>query len=90
MKHTFRTNLRCAACVEAIAPLLDAAPGILRWSADVTTTDKALSVEGEGATRALVDGLLRQKGYSVLDEPSPEPPATPIARSRSRATTPWR
>ena len=74
MNRTFKTDLRCAACVQAIAPLFDAAPEVLRWSADVSTPDKTLTVEGDGATLALVDGLLRQKGYRALGEMSAAAP----------------
>lgn len=75
-----KTNLRCGACVESIKPLLDAAPGVARWSADVAGPDKSLMVEGDGVSPDQVDGLLRQKGYQVLGElPTAAPPAPPPA-----------
>jgi len=72
-----KTNLRCAACVQSITPLFNAEPGIDRWSADVSTPEKWLTVEGVGATAATVDRLLRAKGYQVVgpmpaDAPTPE------------------
>lgn len=71
-----KTNLRCGACVESIKPLLDAAPGVARWAADVSSPDKPLTVEGEGVSFGQVDGLLRQKGYQALGElPTAVPPA---------------
>lgn len=71
-----KTDLRCAACVAGITPLLDAAPGVASWSADVADPDKPLTVTGS-ATAADVDALLRQKGYRVLGElpvAAPDPP----------------
>lgn len=65
--------------MESIRPVFDAAPGVTRWAADVSTPDKVLTVEGNGVTTDKVDGLLRQKGYKVVGElPSgaPEPPVT--------------
>lgn len=74
-----KTDLRCGACVKAIQPLFDSEPGIARWSADVSSPDKVLSVEGDVVTVAKVDHLLQRKGYRVLAEiPSVSPisPAT--------------
>ena len=75
-----KTNLRCEACVQAIRPLFDAAPGVTRWDADMSSPDKLLTVEGDGITMAEVDQLLNQRGYRVLGEiaaatvPAPAPP----------------
>lgn len=73
-----KTNLRCGACVESVRPLLDAAPGIAHWSADVASPDKPLTVEGDGVTAGQVDGLLRQKGYQVLGELAVTAPPAPV------------
>lgn len=75
-----KTNLRCGACVQSITPLLDAELGAARWSADVSTPDKVLTVEGDGVTAARVDELLRRKGYAVVGEiPTAAPPSPPAA-----------
>ena len=75
MVRTFKTNLRCGACVSAIAPLLDGAPGVRSWSADVTSPDKILTIDGD-ASRERVAELLAKAGYQVLGElPSELPPA---------------
>ena len=76
-----KTDLRCGACVESIRPLFDTAPGVSRWSADVVSPDKVLTVEGEGVSVEVVDGLLRQKGYRVTGEVAEE-------RSNSLSTQP--
>lgn len=78
-----KTNLRCGACVESIKPLLDAAPGVARWTADVASPDKSLTVEGDGVSPDQVDGLLRQEGYQVLGElPTAAPPTPPTDAPR--------
>jgi cation transport ATPase len=74
-----KTNLRCAACVESIRPVLDGAAGVTHWSADVASPDKVLSVAGEGVSRDQIDRLLRQKGYQVLGEVAPAPVVAPAA-----------
>ena len=64
-----KTDLRCGACVASIRPLFDAEPGVTNWTADVSTPDKLLTVEGNiSATR--VGELLNAKGYHVLGEVS--------------------
>lgn len=70
-----KTNLRCGACLAAIKPLLDDEPGVERWSADLGSPDKVLTVEGEGVSSARVDELLKRKGYRVLPEAAAAPPA---------------
>jgi cation transport ATPase len=62
------TNLRCAACVQSITPSFDAEPGITRWSADVSTPQKLLTVEGPSISRERVVELLRAKGYDAQAE----------------------
>jgi hypothetical protein len=65
--RSYRTNLRCAACVESIRPLFDADPGVVQWDADVASPDKRLTVDGD-ISREAVNALLEQKGYRILDE----------------------
>jgi len=82
MLRKYKTNLRCAGCVSAIAPLLNGAAGIRSWSADVSNPDKALTVEGDDVTRERVGELLGKAGYAVLDElpaEQPKPAAAPPA-----------
>lgn len=79
-----KTDLRCGACVESIRPLFDAAPGITRWSADVTTPEKLLTVEGDGLSLAQVDRLLQKKGYRVTGDIST---ADPVAVRAEEAKT---
>jgi hypothetical protein len=65
--RSYRTNLRCAACVESIRPLFDADPGVVQWDADVVSPEKRLTVDGDISPEA-VNALLEQKGYRVLNE----------------------
>lgn len=76
--RTFKTNLRCSACVESIKPLLDGSSAIARWKANVDSPDKLLEVEGDGATAEVVDGLLKKAGYRVLDEIQKSAPTSKV------------
>lgn len=79
--HRYKTDLRCGACVAHIKPLLDAAPGIAHWSADVADPNKVLTVEGENVTAERVDALINLAGYHVLGEMQEEKPAPPAVHS---------
>lgn len=65
MTHQYKTNLRCAACEQSIKPHFDAAPGIKRWSVDLASPDKVLTVEGD-ASESAVAALLDRAGYRLL------------------------
>ncbi|MBN9120908.1 MAG: heavy-metal-associated domain-containing protein [Planctomycetes bacterium] len=75
--HRYKTDLRCGACVARVGPLLDAAPDIARWSADVTDPNKVLTVEGEVTAERVAD-VIGPAGYHVLGEIPAEKPAAPI------------
>lgn len=77
MTRTYTTDLRCGACVEGIRPVFDRAPGIARWSVDLTAPGKPITVEGDRADRAHVQELLAQKGYRILADATPTPAPTP-------------
>ncbi len=64
---TYRTNLRCAGCLAAIRPHLDALPGLKRWSVNVDLPDKPLTIEGEVQGDA-VRAAMTRAGYEVLGE----------------------
>ena len=84
-----KTNLRCGACVKSIRPLFDAEPGVERWSADVSTPDKVLTVEGSGVSAARVGELLGRKGYQIVGEApadAPAPAATPPSADRPKTS----
>jgi copper chaperone CopZ len=70
--HRYKTDLRCGACVARVGPLLDAAPGVARWSADVANPDKVLTVEGDGVTAEKVASAIAPAGHHVLAELPPE------------------
>jgi copper chaperone len=75
--HKYKTDLRCGACVARVGPLLDAAPDITRWSADVADPNKVLTVEGEVTAERVAD-VIGPAGYHVLGELREEKPA-PVA-----------
>ena len=89
-----KTDLRCGACVEMIRPLFDAEPGVSSWTADVSTPDKLLTVEGNDISTLRVGELLGTKGYHILGEPVLPPPhpvaSQPTSLARGEGTDPPR
>jgi copper chaperone CopZ len=80
MKKAYKTNLNCGGCVAKVRPLLDAAPGVARWSVDTDSPDKVLTVEGDRVDTATVERLVGQSGFRVLGElPAFVEPAVPPA-----------
>jgi len=76
MRKLFRTNLRCGACVQTIAPIFDADPAVKHWAAEVESPDKVLTVEGDIVDPAHVDELLKRAGYQSLGEIATPAPAS--------------
>lgn len=70
---TYRTNLRCASCLDTIRPHLDALPGLLHWSADMESPGKPLTIEGDVPADA-VRADMQHAGYEILGEFESAPP----------------
>ncbi|QDH78831.1 heavy metal transport/detoxification protein [Echinicola soli] len=56
-----KTNIKCAGCIEAITPKLDALPNS-EWKVDLDDPQKKLTVTGN-ATEAQVKAALKAAGY---------------------------
>jgi hypothetical protein len=77
MQATYKTNLRCGACLESIRPLFDHDPRVQHWSVNLNADGKPLTIEGD-LNRTDVEQMLQSKGYRVLDA---SPLATPLPSS---------
>lgn len=83
MTRKYKTNLRCAGCVGAIAPVLTGAAGVRAWAADVDDPDKVLTVEGDDVSRDRVDALLGKVGYRVTGEVAAETAPAPAPEAKT-------
>lgn len=66
--YHFKTNLKCADCVNAIKPRLDElqqSKEIDRWEVNLQTPEKVLVVETQKLTPDMVKHLLREQGYDA-------------------------
>jgi copper chaperone len=64
MTQTFKTNLKCSGCVEAVKPHLDAIDGLVRWEVNLDHPDRIVKVELEDAAKlAEVETAIEAAGY---------------------------
>ncbi len=47
MMQSFKTNVKCSACVQKVKPHLDGMKEIKSWQVDLSSPDRILTVEGE-------------------------------------------
>jgi len=63
----FKTNIKCAACVEKVTPLLNEAVGAGNWAVDITAPSKTLTIQTETAD-TVINEALSKKGYKAEAE----------------------
>jgi copper chaperone CopZ len=61
-KTKFKTNIKCAACIEKVTPGLNEIVGAGNWTVDITNPEKTLTVEGE-VNEAKMKDALQKVGY---------------------------
>ena len=66
IEFRFKTNLRGQECIVTITPYLDAVIGLHRWSVDLDTQDKILTVYvADPGHTILVAAAIEKAGYSA-------------------------
>jgi copper chaperone len=60
--QTFRTNIKCGACVSKVKPYLDRMKEIKFWQVDLNSTDRILTVEGD-ISAELISKAIAAAGY---------------------------
>jgi copper chaperone CopZ len=65
----FKTNLKCAGCMYAIKPYMDALEGIKSWDVDLESKDKIVEVTTETATKEeihkAIEDAISVAGYTA-------------------------
>ncbi len=62
----FKTTIKCAGCIAAVKPHLDALEGISKWTVDTTNADKILTVETENLAATNIQAVLQKVGYQAI------------------------
>lgn len=60
----FTTNLRCGACVQKVAPMLDALDGVERWEVALEKPERVLTIYGAVDADAVEKGM-QEAGYTA-------------------------
>ena len=63
-KTKFKTNIKCAACVEKVTPDLNSAVGEGNWQVDINSIDKILTITGR-QDDAKIKQALQKNGYKA-------------------------
>lgn len=61
----FKTSMKCAGCVAAVTPGLDALQEVESWKADVSGAEKTLIVEAEETAVPKVVAALEKAGFKA-------------------------
>jgi len=62
----FKTNIKCANCVNTVTPYLDQAAGIRNWEVDLTDANRVLTVDlAPGQSPEIVLSALKDAGYTA-------------------------
>ena len=59
MEKQFKTNIKCAACVEKVTPILNTKVGIGKWKVDLAHPERILSLVEPVEEQALAEALLK-------------------------------
>jgi copper chaperone len=63
----FKTTIKCNGCINAVTPFLDNSNNIEKWSVDLESPDRILTVETSGEADE-VKRLLQEAGYKAEEE----------------------
>ncbi len=62
---TYKTNIKCNGCIAAITPLFEKSKTIKKWSVDLESDDRILTVDLEGGEASEVESLVKEAGYEA-------------------------
>lgn len=60
----FKTNIKCSACVAKVTPALNETAGEGKWSVDLTSPERTLSIQGNIDEPQLKEALAKT-GYKA-------------------------
>ena len=63
-KLKFKTNIKCAGCIEKVTPGLNETVGVGHWEVDITKPEKILTVDTEVNEQRMKDAL-QKVGYKA-------------------------
>ena len=61
----FKTNIKCGGCVANVASELNKAAGENNWNVDTKSTDKILTISGDGVNTTAIQTAVEKAGYKA-------------------------
>jgi copper chaperone len=61
----FKTTMKCAGCIAAVTPGLNALKEVVSWEADVSGAEKTLRVEAEETAIPQIVDTLQKAGFKA-------------------------
>jgi copper chaperone len=61
----FKSNIKCSGCISRVTPHLNNQKGIVKWSVDILTPEKTLTVEAENIEAKDVIEAVNKAGFTA-------------------------
>ncbi len=62
---TYKTNIKCNGCIATVTPFFKKNEAIKKWSVDLESDDRILTVELEDGEASEVESLIKEAGYEA-------------------------
>lgn len=61
----FKTNIKCAGCIEKVTPVLNPLVGSENWKVDTENPQKILTIESDTVSETTLAEQLKNVGYTI-------------------------
>jgi copper chaperone len=62
---TYKTNIKCNGCIATVTPFFKKNEAIKKWSVDLESPDRVLTIEMENGEIAEIESLIKEAGYEA-------------------------
>ena len=61
----FKSNIKCSGCIGRVTPHLNKQDGIVKWTVDILSPEKILTVEADGIGAKEVIEAVKNAGFTA-------------------------
>lgn len=61
----FKTNIKCNGCISQVTPVLDNNENVEKWSVDINSPQKVLTIETNDANPDRIIELVKKTGFTI-------------------------
>ena len=62
---TYKTNIKCNGCIATVTPFFHKNENVKKWSVDLESPDRILTVELENGMTSEIENLVQEAGYQA-------------------------